>query len=127
MLTTFISFWFRKSKKKWAILFSPLTLTVLLIILAIITLIIYLSYSQPSWWVIKTCISSFVGVIIFILYFFTMIDDDIRENIKDWLGEKIVFPFLMTIIQPLLWISNINFPFNISSKKSNHGKINRVH
>lgn len=88
-IAIFISFWSRKTKRTWGLIVCPLTLITILMIMFITTLIIYLSTSQPSAWIIKTCISSFVGALIMNFYFFTMADDEIRQEVKDCLHHKL--------------------------------------
>ena len=105
LLLIFLSFWFKESKKRWAILLSPIVLVLLLMLSAVITLIIYWSSPEPGWWIIKACISSIISSFIFTLYFFTIANDDTREDVKYWLNKNIIFYVVITIIQPFLWLN----------------------
>lgn len=90
LLIIFVSFWFRKSKKIWAILLSPMILIPLLMCTGIITLIIHLSAIETGQWLVKAFVSSFLSAFILTFYFITMTDDIVRKNTKNFIGKKII-------------------------------------
>ncbi|MCF7860109.1 hypothetical protein K9M09_00610 [Patescibacteria group bacterium] len=116
LLVMFFIFWLKTaSKQKDYSFFSVAIIYTILMAIGLISGAVY-SFIFSTSWIWQLSISSLITAIFFVIYFLTVINDTVRVSIKDWIGARMGYPFLMLLAQLIIAITKISLPFSQQKK-----------